>query len=119
MISRCRAALPEIELGRIDSALGRLQEVLDLAEAAGMREAMMYALTGIGRAWAASSNDEPAAILLAFVDGDHNPYRSFATSALASVAERVGSAAMDEIRGRAAELSLDKAVRLARVGRLL
>lgn len=114
IVSRCRAALPEIELGRIDSATARLYEALDMAERAGMREAMMYALTGIGRAWAAQGDDVDAAAMLSFADSPSNPYQEFAVPVLEDVARRLGAEDMEAARARAADLDLDGAVRLAR-----
>ena len=113
IISRCRAALAEIELGRIDRALGRLDEALARATEAGMREATFYALTGIGRAWAAAGNDEDAALLLSFTVSNPNPYQQFATPALEAVADRVAENELKAIGRRAAELDLDAAVELA------
>jgi hypothetical protein len=114
IISRCRAAFPEIALGRIDEALEHLHEALDLAEQAGMREAMFYAITGIGRAWAASDRDESAAVLLAFADSKHNPYREYATPVLEELGARLGPTRMDIARAEASKLDLGAAARLAR-----
>jgi class 3 adenylate cyclase/predicted ATPase len=114
VISRCRAAFPEIELGRIDQALERLREALDLAERAGMKEPMFYALTGIGRAWAASERDEQAALLLSFSDSPDNPYREYAGPVLETIANRMDPAQMSTIRHRSTALDLDAAARLAR-----
>lgn len=113
IVSRCRAALPELELGRIDSAIGRLHEALGMAERVGMREAMLYALTGLGRAWAAQGDDTNAAVLLAFTDSSSNPYREFASPALAAVAERLEPDAIAAAQERAAALDLEGAVRFA------
>ena len=118
VISRCRAALPEIELGRIDSALERLHEALDMAERAGMREATFYALTGIGRAWAAAGRDEDSALLLSFCDRDDSPYQSFVEPKLGTVAERLGDTAIESIRARAAAMDLDEAMRFTRSHRV-
>ncbi len=114
IISRCRAALPEIELGRIDEALAHLDEALDLAERAGMREAMFYALTGIGRAWAASGRDEDAAALLSFADTTGNPYRDFVIPALETLEGRLDTDQWATARDRAADLDLESAARLVR-----
>jgi len=114
VISRCRAALPEIELGRIDSALERLYEALDMADRSGMREATLYALTGIGRAWAAAGRDEDAALLLSFCDRDDSPYQSFVEPKLGMVSQRLGDAAVEPIRARAAAMDLDDAMRFTR-----
>lgn len=114
IISRCRAAFSEIELGRIDEALEHLHEALDLAERAEMREATFYALTGIGRAWAASDRDESAAVLLAFADSKQSPYREFATPVLEELADRLEPARMNAALARASELDLEAAARLAR-----
>ncbi len=113
VISRCRAALPEIELGRIDSALERLYEALDMAERAGMREATFYALTGIGRAWAAAGRDDDASLLLSFCDRDDSPYKAFAAPKLEAVSQRLGTAFVP-IRERADSMDLNGAVRFAR-----
>jgi len=113
IISRCRAALAEIELGQIDSALSRLGEALTMAQEAGMREATFYALTGIGRAWAAAGIDEDAALLLSFTVSAKNPYQKFATPALEAVVERLSADELGAIRRRAAELDLEAAVELA------
>ncbi len=114
VISRCRAALPEIELGRIDSALERLYEALDMADRSGMREATLYALTGIGRAWAAAGRDEDAALLLSFCDRDDSPYQSFVEPKLGMVSQRLGDAAIEPIRARAAAMDLDDAMAFTR-----